>query len=202
MSPRKSIDDLCRLTGMNRKDVQHIMDMGVEIGSLKKVSDTEYEMTEVGLNITRKINFNNYDSVDPGTWKCSKCNIVNNALNGANCIKCDYSYVDSLASDLMKREPKKYKFSQVNDREILIFLIGYITGMSIGIPTPKGISFKQKMGYTYHLGKVLAELTTNVAEQFPHVSRDEFDEVLLQLNALKTMPILDEAIKKMRDIKP
>lgn len=202
MNHRKSIDDLCKLTGLDKKHVQHIVDMGVQIGSMKKVSDTEYEMTKIGLDITHKINFDNYDDADPVTWKCSKCNIVNNALNGPNCIKCNYSYVDSLASELLKREPKKYKFPQVHDREILIFLVGHITGMSTSLPAPKGISFKQKMGYTYQLGKVLAELTTNVAQQFPHVSQDEFDEVLLQLSALKTMPILDEAIKKMRDIKP
>jgi len=182
---RKSIDDLCRLTGMDRKHVQRIMDMGVQIGSLKKISDTEYEMTDMG----------------PGTWKCSKCKIVNNALNGQNCIKCNYSYMDSIASDTMKREPKEYKFPQVTDREMLVFLIGHITGMSTCISSPNGISFKQKMDYAHHAGKVFAELITNVAKQFSHISPAEFNEILLQVNALKTMPFLQEAFKKMRDIK-
>ena len=198
---RKTIDDLCNLTGMDRKHVERIMDMGVQIGSLKKVSDTEYEMTDMGLDITKKFDFGNFNSVDPGTWKCSKCKIVNNALNGQNCIKCGYSYMDSIASDTLKRVPKQYKFSQVTDREMLIFLIGHITGMSTCISAPNAISFKQKMTYAYHAGKVFAELTTNVAKQFPHISSEEFNEVLLQINALKTMPFLQEAFKKMRDIK-
>lgn len=200
-TPRKSIDDLCKITGFDRKQVQRIMDMGVKIGSLKKVSETEYEMTDIGLDITSKINFANFDSVDPGTWKCSKCKIINNALNGQNCIKCNYSYMDSIASDTMKREPKEYKFSQVTDREMLVFLIGHITGMSTCITAPNEISFKQKMTYAHHAGKVFAELTTNVATQFPHISPEEFNEILLQINALKTMPFLQEAFKKMRDIK-
>ena len=59
----------------------------------------------------------------------------------------------------------------------------------------------QYMNYAYHAGKVFAELTTNVAKQFPHISLEEFNEILLQINALKTMPFLQEAFKKMRDIK-
>ncbi len=198
---RKSIDDLCKLTGMKKEHVQRIMDMGVQIGSLKKISDTEYEMTDMGLDITRKFDFGNHTSVDPGTWKCSKCKIVNNALNGQNCIKCNYSYIDSIASDTLKREPKEYKFPQVTDREMLVFLIGHITGMSTCISSPNGISFKQKMDYAHHAGKIFADLTTNVAEQFSHISSDEFNEILLQINAWKTMPFLQEAFKKMRDIK-
>ena len=198
MSIRRNVDELCKLTGLDRKHIQHILEKGVEIGALKKISDEDYEMTDMGMNIGSKINFKNFQNTDPGVWKCTKCKTINNALNGPNCLKCNYSYVDSLASDILRRESKEYKFPKINDREILIFLIGHLTGMAIGFPPPKSISFKQKMEHQNTVAVVLAELTSKVVDQFPHISNDEFDEILLQLNAMRTMPFLEDAMKKMR----
>jgi len=201
MNNTRNIDELCKITGYDRKHVKRVLDMGVEIGAFKKISDNDYEMTDMGLKVASKITKGNYKSVDTGTWTCSKCKIVNNALNGKNCIKCNYSYVDSIASDTLNKEQKKFKFPQVTDREMLIFLIGHITGMAGGIPIPNTVSFKQKMEYTHKVSLVLTELTSKVADQFSHISTDELSEILSQINALRTIPFLEEAMKKMRDVK-
>ena len=199
MSLRKNVDDLCKLTGLDRKQIQKILERGVEIGALKKISDDDYEMTTVGFEIGSKINFNNYQTSEPGVWICTKCKTINNALNGPNCLKCNYSYIDSIASDILNREQKEYEYPKVTDREILIFLVGHLTGMATAFPPPKGISFKQKMDHQFSVSTVLTELTSKVVGEFPHVSDDEFNEILMQLNAIRTMPFLEEAIKKMRD---
>jgi len=102
MSIRKNVDELCKMTGIDRKEIQRVLEKGVEIGALKKISDDDYEMTDMGFDIGSKINFNNYKTTDPGVWTCTKCKTVNNALNGPNCLKCNYSYVDSIASDVLK----------------------------------------------------------------------------------------------------
>ena len=202
MNNTKNVDELCKITGFDREHVKRILDMGVEIGAFKKISDNDYEMTDMGLKVASKITKGNYKSVDPGTWTCSKCKTVNNALNGENCIKCNYSYVDSLSSDVLKREPKEYKFPKITDREMLIFLMGHLTGVCIGALAPKeNISFKEKLKYNSHASKILAQITSKVLDQFPHITNDEFHEIIQQLNALRMMPFLDEAIKKMRDIK-
>ena len=78
---RRNVDDLCKLTGLDRKEIQRVLEKGVEIGALKKISDEDYEMTDMGINIGSKININNYKTTDPGVWTCTKCKIVNNALN-------------------------------------------------------------------------------------------------------------------------
>jgi len=200
MNRIRNIDDLCNLTGLDRKQIQRLLDKGVEMGALKKISDVDYEMTDMGMDISSKINFKNFQTTDPGVWTCSKCKTVNNALNGPNCLKCNYSYIDSMASDTLKREPKEYKYPKVTDREMLIFLVGHITGMATLFPSPKGISFKQKMEHQNSLSIVLTKLTTKVVDEFTHISDEEFNEVLIQLNALRTLPFLDDAIKKMRDV--
>jgi len=199
MSIRRNVDDLCKLTGLDRKQIQRVLEKGVEIGALKKISDNDYEMTDMGMDIGSKININNFKTIEPGVWNCAKCKIINNALNGPNCIKCNYSYVDSIASDILNREPKEYKFPKVSDRELLIFLVGHLTGMATAFPPPKGISFKQKMEHQTLVSILLTQLTTKIVDEFPHVSDEEFNEVLMQLNAIRTMPFLEDAMKKMRD---
>ena len=201
MSIIRNVDYFCKLTGLDRKHIQKVLEKGVEIGALKKISDETYEMTDMGMDIGSKININNIHSTDPGVWKCTKCKTVNNALNGPKCLKCNYSYVDSVASDILRREKKEYKYPKVNDREILIFLVGYLMGMASGFLPPKGISFRQKMEHQNSVTTTLAHITTNVVDEFPHISDEEFNEVLMQLNALRTMPLLDDAMKKMRNSK-
>jgi len=201
MKNTRNIDDLCKITGFDRKHVQRILDMGVEIGAFKKISDNDYEMTDMGLKVASKITVENHTSVDSGTWTCSQCKTVNNALNGSNCIKCNYSYVDSLSSDILKREPKEYKFPKITDREMLIFLIGHLTGVCTGTLDPKKeVTFKEKLEYNSHAAKMLAQLTSKVLDQFPHITNEEFSEIMQQLNALRTLPFLDEALKKMRNM--
>ncbi len=203
MKSTRNIDELCKITGFDRKHIQRILDMGVKIGAFIKISDNDYEMTDMGLKVASKITIQNDKSVDPGTWTCSKCKTVNNALNGSKCIKCNYSYVDSLSSDVLKREPKEYKFPQITDREMFIFLIGHLTGICTGSLEPKeDVSFKEKLEYNSYAAKILARLTSKVLDQFPHITDDEFGEIMQQLNALQTMPFLDEAIKKMRNLYP
>lgn len=199
MSRKRNVDDMSKMTGLDRNQVRHILEKGVEIGALKKISDDDYEMTDMGMDIGSKIIMDKYKTTVPGEWICTKCKTINNAQNGPNCLRCNYSFVDSLASDILRRESKEYKFPKVTDREMLIFLMGHLTGMATGFPPPNGISFKQKMEHHNCVAIVLAKLTSKVTEQFTHISKDEFDEIIIQLNAMRTMPFLDDAIKKMRE---
>jgi len=198
---RRNVDDLCKLTGLDRKEIQRVLEKGVEIGALKKISDDDYEMTDIGMNIGSKINFNNYKTTNPGVWNCTKCKTVNNALNGPKCLKCDYSYADSVASDVLRREPKEFKYPKVNDRETLIFLVGYLMGMASAFLPPRGVTFSQKMEHQNAVTMTLSHITSNLVDEFPHITDEEFKEVLMQLNALRTMPLLDDAMKKMRNSK-
>jgi len=199
MSLRRNVDELCKLTGLDREQIRRVLEKGVEIGALKKISDDDYEMTDMGFNIGSKINFDNFQTTEPGVWHCTKCKTINNALNGSTCLKCNYSYIDSVASDILNREQKEYEYPKVTDREMLIFLVGHLTGMATAFPPPKGISFKQKMEHQFSVSTTLTHLTSKIVDEFPHVSDDEFNEILMQLNAIRTMPFLEEAIKKMRD---
>jgi len=198
MTGRRNVDELCKITGYSKEHVESILDKGVEIGAFKKISESDYEMTAMGLKVASKITNENYKTIDPGTWICSECRTVNNALNGKNCIKCNYSYLDSLASDAIKSEPKEYKFPLVTDREMLIFLVGHLTGMCASILPPKNISFKEKLQYNAQTTTVLSLLTSKVLEKFPHVTIEEFREIMHQLNAVRTMPFLDDALKELR----
>ena len=58
------------MTGFDRIQVKRILDRGVEIGALKKISDDNYEMTDVGMNIGKKINSKNFQTTEPGVWNC------------------------------------------------------------------------------------------------------------------------------------
>jgi len=197
--PTKNIEDICKMMDCDKITAKGVLDKGVSIGALKKVSDTEYEITEIGVDITHKIN-SGYMGVDASTWKCSKCGVVNNILNGPKCFKCKYSYEDSMASDILKKEASmNYKFPKVTDREMMIFLVGNITGSCMSAPTLKNKSFAHIAQHRNAIATIMAKLTIKITDQFPHVSNDEFNEVLLQLNAVRTGPFIEEAVKKMRE---
>jgi len=196
----KTVAELCELTGLKKERVLKILEVGIKCGGIKKISETEYEMTDMGKVIGDKLRYGYAE--DPGVWKCSKCKTMNHVQNGPKCLKCDYSFMDSMASNVMNKENRDYKFPEVTDREMLIFLTGNITGMSAALPSPKGMSFSEQMELTNHIARVSSIVMTKVKDQFPIVTDEEFNEIILQLNALKSMPILKDAMKAIWDMKP
>ena len=120
-----------------------------------------------------------------------------------NCIKCDYSFQENLYSQIFEKEKKELKYPKVTDRETLLFLLGQITGMTLAMPFPQNVSFAQKFEKNNMLAKVMTSVMCEMKEKFPNISDDEFNECLIQLNAIRTGPILDDAIKEiMKIVKP
>lgn len=194
--PTKTIDDICNMMGCTRERAKNVLDMGVKIGALKKINENEYDMTTSGFAFASSLDTGS-TSREAGNWVCIKCNTVNNALNGMNCIKCNYSFEESLHSELFKREKEELKYPKVTERETLLFILGQLTGVSMSIPLPRDMSFSQKFELNGVISKVMSDMIQNIKEKFPSVSDDEFNECLIQLNAVRTMPIVDEALQKI-----
>ena len=188
--------------GCTHERAKNVLEIGVKIGALKKINDNEYEMTGDGFTFASTLSKGSSDITD-GNWICTKCKTVNNALNGMNCIKCDYSFQENLYSQIFEKEKKELKYPKVTDRETLLFLLGQITGMTLAMPFPQNVSFAQKFEKNNMLAKVMTSVMCEMKEKFPNISDDEFNECLIQLNAIRTVPILDDAIKEiMKIVKP
>jgi len=196
MPVAKSFDELYEMIGIPKTDLRRILKRGVEIGTLKEVSPDIFEMTDAGMFITNKIS-KGYQR-DEGVWTCTKCNTINNLLNGSKCLKCNYSFEENLASDMFEREKKKLEYPKITERETLIFLFGQMAGVAMSMPHPKNISRIQNVELDNYMAKALVLLSVEIKKQFTTISDDECAEVMVQLNTFRTTPIMNEAIKKLK----
>lgn len=192
----KTVEDVSNMLGCTHERAKNVLETGVKMGALKKINDNEYEMTGNGFAFASTLSKKSSDTPN-NNWICIKCKTVNNALNGMNCIKCDYSFQENLYSQILEKEKKELKYPKVTERETLLFLLGQITGMSLAFPLPQNVSFAQKFERNNMLAKVMTSVMCEMKEKFPNISDDEFNECLIQLNAIRTGPILDDALKEI-----
>lgn len=198
----KTVEDIRKMMGCTIERAQQVLEMGVKIGALKKINENEYEMTSDGFAFASTL-FSGSSSRDAGNWMCIKCKTVNNAMNGINCIKCGYSFEENLHSQLFQKEKQELKYPKVTERETLLYLLGQLTGIIMSFDRPKSVSFSQRFELNTMIAQVMTEVFSNVKEKFPSISDDEFNECMIQLNAVRTGPILDEALAKiMKIMKP
>jgi len=108
----KTVEDICNILGCTHERAKNVLEIGVKIGALKKINDNEYEMTGDGFTFASTLSKGSSDITD-GNWICTKCKTVNNALNGMNCIKCDYSFQENLYSQIFEKEKKELKYPKV-----------------------------------------------------------------------------------------
>lgn len=196
----KSFKELCVMTKIPEVELRKILEKAMKTGTIKEVLPDMFEITESGEFIIKKI-ITNGMSRDAGTWKCTKCDVINNILNGNNCLKCNYSFKDNLASEELKKRKRKLLYPQVTDRETLIFLLGQSTGLAMNFShLPKKSIMGDEMSFDKTITDVFLPLTVELAHQFPTVSQDEISEIMIQLDATKTLPIINNAIKKLKEI--
>jgi len=176
--------------------MRKILDKAVKTGTVKEVSPDMFEMTETGMFVTKNIMSRGMGK-ESGIWTCTKCNTVNNILNGNKCLKCDYSIQDNLASEALKKERKELKYPKVTERETMIFLLGQMTGLAMNFPHPKNMSMIQKLEFSRSITEVFATLSIELKDHFSSVVDDEFAEIMTQLDRVKTMPIMNDIVKKL-----
>lgn len=185
------------MTGIPETSMRRILKKGIAIGTLKEVSPDRFEMTESGMFVTRKIIDGGYQR-EAGSWKCTKCQIINNMLNGSKCLKCEYSFEDNLASEIFKREKETFKYPKITEKETLIFLLGQLAGFGMMLGHSRNISMMQKMNLNEDISEILSLITKQMRKQFTTISDEEFDEIMIQLNAVRTIPMMSEALEKLR----
>jgi len=112
-------------------------------------------------------------------------------------MKCDYSIQDNLASEALKKERKELKYPKVTERETMIFLLGQMTGLAINFPHPKNMSMAQRLDFSITITEVFASLSVELKDYFTSVASDEFAEIMTQLDAVKTLPIMKDIVKKL-----
>ena len=189
------------MTGIPETDMRRILKKGIARGTLKEVSPDVFEMTESGMFVTRKIIDRGYQrgyQREAGNWKCTKCQTINNMLNGSKCLKCDYSFEDNLASEIFKREKENFKYPKVTEKETLIFLLGQLTGFGMVLSYPRNIPMMHKINLNEDISEILSLVTKQIKKQFTTISDEEFDEIMIQLNAVRTIPMMSEALEKLR----
>ncbi len=185
------------MTGIPETDMRRILKRGVSIGTLKEVSPDKFEMTESGMFVTRKI-LDKGNQREAGNWKCTKCQTINNMLNGNKCLKCDYSFEDNIASEIFKKEKETLKYPKITEKETLIFLLGQLTGFGMMLSYPRNISMIHKINLNDDITEMLSLVTNQVRKQFTTISNEEFNEIMIQLNAVRTIPMMSEALEKLR----
>jgi len=196
MSSIKSFKEICTMTRIPEADLRKIIQRALKIGTVKEVSPDMFEMTEAGMYVTKNI-MTRGPGKESGMWVCTKCSTINNILNGNKCMKCDYSIQDNLASEALKKEKKQLKYPKVTQRETMIFLLGQMTGLAMNFSPPKNMSMIQKLGFSKDVSKMFASLSMELKDYFSSVPNDEFAEIMTQLDAVKTLPIMSDIIKKL-----
>jgi len=197
MPPTKSFKDLCAMTRIPETAMRKIIQRALKIGTMKEVSPDVFEMTETGMYITKNV-LTGGSGKEAGMWTCIKCNTINNILNGNKCIKCDYSIQDNLASEALKKERKKLEYPKVTQRETMIFLLGQMTGLAMNVAPPKNMSMIQELEFRKSVTGMFASLTIELKNTFSTIADDEFAEIMVQLDAVKTLPIMNDIIKKLK----
>jgi len=177
--------------------MREIIQKAVKTGTLKEVSPDVFEMTKAGMFVTKNIMSGGYGK-ESGMWTCTKCKTINNILNGDKCIKCDYSFQDNLASEELKKERKELKYPKVTQRETMIFLLGQMTGLAMNVTPPKDISMIQELEFRRSVTGMFASLSIELKDHFSTIANDEFAEIMTQLDAVKTLPIMRDIIKKLK----
>jgi len=185
------------MTKIPEPDMRKILQKALKTGTVKEVSPDMFEMTETGMYVTKNI-LSRGMGQESGMWTCTKCNTINNILNGNKCIKCDYSIQDNLASEALKKERKELKYPKVTERETMIFLLGQMTGLAMNFSPPKDMSMMQRLEFSKDVSKMFASLSMELKDHFSSVSNDEFAEIMTQLDAVKTLPIMSDIIKKLQ----
>jgi len=197
MPPTKSFKEICTMTKIPEADLRKIIQKALKTGTVKEVSPDMFEMTEAGMYVTKNIMFGD-SGKEAGMWMCTKCNTINNILNGNKCMKCDYSIQDNLASEALKKERKELKYPKVAERETMIFLLGQMTGLAMNFSPPKDMPMMQRLEFSKDVSTMFASLSMELKDYFSSVSNDEFAEIMTQLDAVKTLPIMSDILKKLK----
>jgi len=185
------------MTKIPEANMREILQKALKTGTVKEVSPGMFEMTETGMYVTKNILSGGFGK-ESGMWICTKCNTINNILNGNKCMKCDYSIQDNLASEALKKERKKLKYPKVTERETMIFLLGQMTGLAMNFKPPKDMSMIQELEFRRDVTKMFASLSMELKDYFSSVPNDEFAEIMTQLDAVKTLPIMSDILKKLK----
>jgi len=193
----KSFKEICTITKIPEADMRKILQKALKIGAVKEVSPDMFEMTESGMYVIKNI-MTRGPGTESGMWTCTKCKTINNILNGNKCMKCDYSIQDNLASEALKKERKELKYPKVTERETMIFLLGQMTGLAMNFKPPKGMSMIQELEFRRDVSNMFASLSMELKDYFSSVPNDEFAEVMTQLDAVKTLPIMSNIIMKLQ----
>jgi len=196
MPPTKSFKEICAITKIPETDLRKIIQNAIKTGTMKEISPDVFEMTESGMYVTKNIMTRGMGK-ESGMWTCTKCNTINNILNGSKCMKCDYSIKDNLASEALKKERKELKYPKVTERETMIFLLGQMTGLALNFPHPKDMSMIQELEFRKSVTEVFALLSIELKNSFSTIVNDEFAEIMVQLDAVKTMPIMNDMMEKL-----
>ena len=186
--------------GISKSRAKQVLEIGIQMGALKKVGEEKYEMTGNGHAFASSLFSKDLYKLESGNWTCIKCQTVNNALNGMNCITCNYSFQENICSQMFEREKKDLKYPKVTDRETLLYLIGQITGMTMAFPMPRDVSFAKRFEMTNDVSRIMAKVMHEIKEKYPGITDDEFSECLIQLNAIRIAPILEDAFMKIMKI--
>jgi len=196
MPTTRSFKDLCAMTKISEATMREILQKALKIGTIKEVSPDMFEMTVSGMYVTKNILSEGFGK-ESGMWTCTKCNTINNVLNGSKCMKCNYSIQDNLASEALKKERKKLRYPKVTERETMIFLLGQMTGLAMNFSQPKDMSMIQELEFRKSVTDMFASLTIELKNSFSTIASDEFAEIMTQLDAVKTLPIMNDIIKKL-----
>jgi len=80
----------------------------------------------------------------------------------------------------------------------MIFLLGQMTGLAMNFKPPKDMSMIQELEFRQAVSKMFASLSMELKDHFSSVPNDEFAEIMTQLDAVKTLPIMSDIIKKLQ----
>lgn len=195
----KSFKELCAMTKIPETEMRRIVEHAVKTGAMKEVLPDVFEMTESGKFVVDNI-ITKGISRDAASWRCTKCGVINSILNGSKCLKCNYSFKDNQASEELQKKNRKLQYPKVTDRETLIFLLGQSTGLAMNFTHSPKKSMIDETAFDKTITEVFLPLTIELTRQFPTVSDGEVSEIMIQLDAANTQPIIDKAIKKLREI--
>ena len=196
----KSLQELCEMTGFSEDRMKNNLESAMKSGFVKKLENGKYAMSLSGMYVGSNASPFRKPDFDASSWKCTKCDTINNLLNGNKCMKCGYSFEENMGSKIFELEKMNFKYPKVSDREVIIFIIGHLTGMGMSFPKAPGMSRDGTLQMEGILASVLSDMVSTLCKKFPEVPRDEVTECMIQLNGMRTIPIIMELLASIKRI--
>lgn len=175
------------------------MEEFVKVFGMKKIDTDTYEIPPGHLSAAR---LGRSQMMNSGMeWKC-ECGTINNAKNGEECLKCNFTYKDWVfkqQEDFTKNQSIRYQ--PITNREIACFLFGKFTSMLQG-QIPRNGNLEKRVQIANIAGTITFDFIKAMEKHYSELRVGEIFDVINQMGNPQNVIVYDKIMRILeKDIK-